>query len=479
MIRSQAMLFAIAGALVLLAVPGIHWIVTLAALASVAVVAALHPPVVVAAVVLSIPVQSSLMLPFVRGEITFTQLAMFGLVFGWAALFWKRKIWLDSVTVGFLLVLAAYVISFVAVDSPSLWFQETYRWAIAGVFYVICRSVITGWNHVRLILWATLAGVAFVSIFSAYQILTVSGPADFLVGGAIRVYATFGTPNTLAAYLEMTVPLLLACVPIAWFVKGDFVAHRVEKWMLVLVSLAGIAVLGLTQSRGGMIGLFLAMVVLWYYLPNRARLPMLVVAVVMFGGFALTAPGQSQLSRFAELGEETSQEAGGSTQSSYDVGSGRGALWGTALAMIEDKPFTGIGAGEFDEHHREYAPSWIDRFPRGQAHNVWLHMGAQAGIWGILAYAWWFGASIWSVVTARRRVMDPQRYWVLTGVIAVFLAYAAHSMVDYLNVLSLGLQLSVLTAIALNFAPGPLKRYQQSPASRHAATSTELATCPQ
>jgi hypothetical protein len=32
-------------------------------------------------------------------------------------------------------------------------------------------------------------------------------------------------------------------------------------------------------------------------------------------------------------------------------------------------------------------------------------------------------------------------------------------MVDYLNVLSLGLQLSVLTAIALNSAPEPLSRY--------------------
>ncbi len=41
----------------------------------------------------------------------------------------------------------------------------------------------------------------------------------------------------------------------------------------------------------------------------------------------------------------------------------------------------------------------------------------------------------------------------------MFAAYTIHSLVDYLNVLSLGLQLSAVTAIALNLAPDPLTRY--------------------
>jgi O-antigen ligase len=127
--------------------------------------------------------------------------------------------------------------------------------------------------------------------------------------------------------------------------------------------------------------------------------------------------------------------------------------------MISENPLTGVGAGEFDENYREYVPSWLDRFPRGQAHNVWLQMGAQAGVWGILAYAAWYAASTWSIITARRRTQTTAGFWLITGVLAVFVAYTAHSMVDYLNVLSLGLQLSVLTAIALNSAPEPLSRY--------------------
>jgi O-antigen ligase len=358
-----------------------------------------------------------------------------------------------------LLVLAAYAVSFIAVDEPGLWFQESYRWAIAGVFYVICRSVIDDWLVIRWCVWAMLVGVAGVCLMSLYQLASGSGPADFLAGGAIRVYGSFGTPNTLAAYLEMTILFLLACLPLAWWKNTDFRFSRVEQWAIVGVCGLGMLVVGLTQSRGGWIGLVLGLVVLWWQFPNRVKAVSFVLGVVLVGGFLLTPPGQSQFGRFMELQEETAPIQPGIARSSYEVGAGRGALWATARIMISENPLTGVGAGEFDENYREYVPSWLDRFPRGQAHNVWLQMGAQAGVWGILAYAAWYAASTWSIITARRRTQTTAGFWLITGVLAVFVAYTAHSMVDYLNVLSLGLQLSVLTAIALNSAPEPLSRY--------------------
>ena len=449
----------LASGLTVFACLGIHWAVTLAALASLATLALVQPAMVVAAVIASIPVQSSVMLPFVRGEITLTQLAVFGLVAGWGVVFWQRRIWLDSIVVGFLLVLAAYTISFMAVDDPGLWFQETYRWAIAGVFYVICRSVIDTWQVVRYCLWAMIAGVIGISVMSLWQLVSESGPSDFQVGGAVRVYGTFGTPNTLAAYLEMTVPLFLACIPLAWRKSGSGHFSHVEKWLLTLASGAGVLVILLTQSRGGWVGIALGFTVLWWQVSARTRIVSLVAAVIVVGGFLLTPPGQSQFERFMSLQDEAAQVESAENRSSYEVGAGRGALWSTAILMIEDRPLTGIGAGEFDENYREYVSSWIDRLTRGQAHNVWLQMGAQAGIWGMAAYAVWFAASVWSVITARRRARNDREYWLITGVLAVFVAYTAHSMVDYLNVLSLGLQLSALTAIALNLVPEPLSRY--------------------
>lgn len=446
-----------------LSLAGVHWIVTVAALAAIALMGAKRPEFGVAAVVASIPLQSEIMLPFVVGELTVTQVTLFGLIAGWGALFWTRKIWLDSVVVGFLLVLAAYAVSFIAVDDPGLWFQETYRWAVAGVFYVICRSVVTSWQTVRYCLWAMLIGVFGVSVMSVLQLVTEQGPEHFLRGSVIRVFGSFGTPNTLAAYLEMTVPFFLACIPLAW-ISAEYQLRftLLEKWALPAVAGIGILVIGLTQSRGGWVGFALGCAVLWWQFSNRIKIVSFMVAVIAVGGFMMTPPGQSQFERFLELETETTNEAG-EFVSSYEVGAGRGALWGTAIVMIQENPLTGIGAGEFDENYRENVVSWYDRFPRGQAHNVWLQMGAQAGVWGIMAYAAWFAASIWSVITARRRASNRFDFWLISGVLAVFVAYTAHSLVDYLNVLSLGLQLSVLTAIALNLAPEPLTRYQSKP----------------
>lgn len=456
------MLVTAAGVATLLSLLGIHWIVTVAALGAIALMSAKRPEYGVAAVVASIPVQSEVMMPFVAGELTFTQVALFGLIAGWGGLFWRRKIWLDSVIVGFLLVMAAYAVSFIAVDDPGLWFQETYRWAVAGVFYVICRSVIDGWQAIRYSLWAMLIGVFGVSAMSLLQLVTERGPEHFLRGSVIRVYGSFGTPNTLSAYLEMTVPLFIACALLAWWPASDNRFNRIEKWALPAVAGLGALVIGLTQSRGGWIGFALGCSILWWQFNNRIKAVSFVLAVVAVGGFLMTAPGQSQLDRFLEIESETTNEAG-EFVSSYEVGAGRGALWGTAIVMLQENPLTGIGAGEFDENYRENVVSWYDRYPRGQAHNVWLQMGAQAGVWGILAYGAWFTASIWSMITARRRANSRFDFWIISGVLAVFVAYAAHSLVDYLNVLSLGLQLSVLTAIALNLAPQPLTRYQTNP----------------
>lgn len=471
----HSLLLLVALSLLALACLGIHWTVTAAALGAVALLATIAPAIVVAGVVASIPVQSEVMLPFVRGELTVTQVVLFGLIAGWGVLFWRRRIWLDSVVVGFLLVLAAYAVSFIAVEEPGLWFQESYRWAVAGVFYVICRSVINDWTAIRWCVWAMVAGVAGVCLLGLYQLVSGAGPQDFLVGGAVRVYGTFGTPNTLAAYLEMTILFLLACLPLAWRGNADLRFHPLEKWVIFAVTALGMLVVGLTQSRGGWIGLALGLAVLWWQFPNKVRAVSLILGVVVVGGFLLTPPGQSQLDRFMEIQEETAPVEPGEARSSYEVGAGRGALWATANIMIRENPLTGVGAGEFDENYREYVPSWLDRFPRGQAHNVWLQMGAQAGIWGILAYAAWYAASTWSVITARRRIGNSSGFWLITGVLAVFVAYTAHSMVDYLNVLSLGLQLSVLTAVALNSAPEPLSRYTTPQSPVHSPVVPEPA----
>ncbi len=140
---------------------------------------------------------------------------------------------------------------------------------------------------------------------------------------------------------------------------------------------------------------------------------------------------------------------------------GRESLWKAGIAMLEDKPLTGVGAGEYDYHYRQYVPEWIDRFPRGQAHDGWIQMGAQAGVPGILAFSIWIWASILALWNATRRAADDISGLLAWGGLAVMLAFTVHSLVDYLNVLSLGIQISAITAMGLALAPDPLPSLQR------------------
>lgn len=459
--RSKLLLLVAFGALVG-ALPGIHWVLTIAAILAVALLALVRPEWVVAGVVASVPVQSAVVMPFIRGEFTVTQIVMFGLIIGWGGVFWRRRIWLDSIVVGFMLVLAAFVISFIQVESVGVWAQETYRWAIAGLFYVIARSVLTKWEHVVPSLWAMVLGVMGVSLHAGYQLVFEPELTLFGAEHEVRVFSTFGSPNPLAAYLEFTVPLLLMALLVTWRYPGEGSMSLLGKAIFGMAVTSGMITLLFTQSRGGYLGTVLAVVVVWLWSPRSWRFAGVSIVAVVVVVLSLTSLGQSTMGRFSSLFEDEGPEAPYSTDAAIQDAGGRAFLWGAARGMLRDHPWTGVGAGQFDEHFRDYTTSWLHRMPLGQAHNVWLQMGAQAGVPGIAAYAVWLAASIWGLVTAWRRATSAHARAIITGALAVFAAYCIHSLVDYLNVLSLGLQLSVITAIALNLAPAPLTRYGES-----------------
>jgi putative inorganic carbon (hco3(-)) transporter len=411
-----------------------------------------------AGVLATIPVQDASMLPFVRGELTFTQVALFGFVLGWAVTLSRHRIRVDSVVVGFLLVFAAYSISLVETDDMALWFGEMYRWAAAFAAFVVARSVLTSWSAVQAALYGTIAGVIGTGVHTLVQLVQrFSGDAPITLGN-YRALGTFGTPNPLAAYIEFTVPVLLA-VGLMGFSRD--IRDRVGRafWLLsLLASGLGLLTLGLTQSRGGYIGIVAALLVVFLILPRRIQLVTLVAGSAVVIAFLLTPVGQSQVERFRDAWQSDDLPV----RPVHGGGLGRESLWVAGIRMIDDKPMTGIGAGEYDYHYRQYVPEWVDRHPQGQAHNGWLHMGAQSGLPGIMAFTAWVVASLAALWGAARRATDEIGRLLAWGAFAVFLAFTVHGLVDYLNVLSLGIQLSAVTAMGLALSPEPLRSIKSS-----------------
>src|SRR5699024_4415209 len=90
-------------------------------------------------------------------------------------------------------------------------------------------------------------------------------------------------------------------------------------------------------------------------------------------------------------------------------------------------------------------------------------MAAQAGIGGVVTFTGWIAASLLAFFGALRRSTGPMSRALALGALAVMIAFTTHSLVDYLNVLSLGLQISVVAAMGLNLAPEPLRNHDVVP----------------
>jgi putative inorganic carbon (HCO3(-)) transporter len=77
---------------------------------------------------------------------------------------------------------------------------------------------------------------------------------------------------------------------------------------------------------------------------------------------------------------------------------GRVELWNRALYMIQDMPFTGIGAGTFDQMADTQFPfflhgSWVEH-----VHNLFLQVAVDLGIPGLIAYLAILLLSMWSAI---------------------------------------------------------------------------------
>jgi O-antigen ligase len=318
-------------------------------------------------------------------------------------------------------------------------------------------------------LWSMVVAVSAISAYGFGQVIGQNGPDSFMRGGILRVYGAFGQPNPFAAYMEFTVPLLLALVLIGLRARYRHLIGTALWVGMTIATAVGIAIVMLTQSRGGWLGLGAAMVVLLWVFPLRLRLLAVGAGVVLLGLVLLTPPGQSQKDRFQS---SFSTDEPILTALVDTASTGREGLWGAAIGMLEDEPVTGMGAGEFDYHYRQYTTEWYQRVPLGQAHNGYLHMAAQAGIPGVATFIGWLLAMVMSLVATVKQAREPVSRALALGALAVVVAFGVHSVVDYLNVLSLGLQLSAAVAVGLNLVT---RRVTVSePRVRHMTTSMPL-----
>lgn len=187
-------------------------------------------------------------------------------------------------------------------------------------------------------------------------------------------------PNVLAGALVVLTPFCLAAAlrprpgpRSAW--------HRILGIITFAVWLAGCMLIALTQSRGAYLGLASGL---------------LVVAVLWPRSLWLLAP-------CAALGGVGMALAGGSLDVAASGLEWRTIVWDNGLRILSSFPFTGVGMGCFRQVTNSLFPmAGLGSIDASHAHNLYLQIGIDLGIPGLVAYLACLGLSFYLLVRAYR-----------------------------------------------------------------------------
>lgn len=232
----------------------------------------------------------------------------------------------------------------------------------AIIIFIVFVNVVRTENRLKLMIWLAFAVSLYLSYNAIHDYTTGNfreGSAFYnnqRIGGAIR--GLFGNSNDLAMHLVTMVPL---AVGFAFASKGF------KKLLYLGFGVAFTAAIVVTFSRGGFLGLFVAMVVMVRKIGRQNKFlgtAALVVAVVAV--LALAPGGYS--GRLSTIFNSAADATGSSTQRTEIL---KRSLWVTLRY-----PLFGVGVGNF---HYKSVQELV-------THNAYTEVSSEMGIPALVIY---------------------------------------------------------------------------------------------
>jgi O-antigen ligase len=224
--------------------------------------------------------------------------------------------------------------------------------------------------------------------------------------------------NVMASALVTLVPL-----PLALFLALPPGSGR-RFWLrfaLLAISLIEIAIVILTQSRGGYIALGTGLwLTLWLSGRKSWAIALTVVAVLIVVWLVVRSPTQ------AVEGLDPTQTALDPSTWTF-----RQQVWQTAIKIMGDYPFSGVGAGTFnDVASLLYG---FDSHNNPGTHNLFLQAGVDLGFLGLISFLSILLLALWAAVRTYRQFGSPREKAlraIAIGGLAGIVATLTHGLVD-------------------------------------------------
>ena len=350
-----------------------------------------------------------------------------------ALLFWLARLWLNPHPNLLLPPISWAVIAFAAYavgrylqcDIEYVGRQELLRILIYATLFFVILNNLHRQESTQIISFTLIFLGMGISLYGLYQFLTHSDRVwHFPAHYAGRASGTYISPNHLAGFLEMLLPLALTYMLVG---RG----RAITKVFLGYAALAMIGGIVVSGSRGSWVACILALVVLFTVLlfQRAHRLPAgLLLLVLILGGVWAAARTNIINTRIDLI------KAGG--RADLEV---RLVLWKTAISMWRDHVRFGVGPGHYDHRFRSYRPASVQMQPE-YAHNDYLNTLADWGIVGSAILMFAVGALGMGIIKVWKHVrrgesefslsLSNKFAFVLGGTISL-LALFIHAMVEF------------------------------------------------
>ena len=351
--------------------------------------------------------------------------------------------------------LLVIILSIVTAYTHTPVIKETLKWS--EVVVVVCAT----WGFIRTerqalwLAWGVIAGGLAEALLGCVQYVFASGLLG--PGGAsVRVFGTFDQPNPYGGYLNLSLPLALA---LALFGRDPRM-----RWIAGGASILSLFALYLANSRGALLGLVAAMIVIaavGWRLERQALIAAAIgaplIAVAWITRLIPLSVQDKLLSQFRVNDVSLTAQVNDANFSTIE----RLAHWVAGLRMFQAHPLLGVGAGNYAAAYQQYkVTGWDESLTH--AHNYYINVAAETGALGLLAFLAVVGASLYLGWRATRAT-DPQRggRGAMTGAdaralsigfSAVIVALCVHNFTDNLFVHAMELQFALTLGVLLRLA---------------------------
>jgi O-antigen ligase len=232
------------------------------------------------------------------------------------------------------------------------------------------------------------------------------------------IYGPYVNHNHYAGLMELLIPIPLV-------ISMSHLVHERERIAAGVASAIMVGTVFLSGSRGGMIAVFVELMVfavLFFRKRKSVRIALGSVAfAVVLVSMLLWLGGKELTTRVSSISKEARSEISGGT---------RLAIAHDALRMFRHKPVLGFGLGTFPVVYPRYR-SFYTNFFVNEAHNDYAQLLVETGVLG-------FGIMIWFLIVLYRRARSKIADWTSNVSSATTLACAlgaigilVHSFFDF------------------------------------------------